>query len=223
MLKVRIDEGNSPQSTLLWDSAWQPQEGAADWRLFDSDEEQNQGGLRSKAALHTAIVLALFTDKRIDPEHPLRYLVAHDDPRGWWGDGSDVRSDLHETALGSLLWVFERSVLTESIRQWAEQIALEALAPLTAQGAAVRIEAQASANFEFNRLNLAVQVYGRDGARIYDQLFEDIWKQSVTSPEPLQFQPYAANSEPPSSLTFLLGEDGEQLRGADGEFLLGES
>ena len=116
MLRVRIDEGNAPQPTLLWDSVWQPPEGVADWALADPDETQNLGGLRSKAALHSAVVLSLFTDKRIAEDHPLRYLVASDDPLGWWGYGSDVRADLHETELGSLLWVFERSVLTERIR-----------------------------------------------------------------------------------------------------------
>ena len=50
MLKVRIDEGNAPQPTLLWDSVWQPPEGVADWALADPDETQNLGGLRSKAA-----------------------------------------------------------------------------------------------------------------------------------------------------------------------------
>lgn len=201
MLRVRIDEGNEPQPTLLWDSVWRPPEGVADWALADADEAQNLGGLRSKAALHSAVVLALFTNKRIASDHPLRYLVAGDDPRGWWGDGSDVRDDLHESELGSLLWVFERSILTERIRQWAEQLSLEALAPLIKQGAAVRIEAQASADFAFNRLHLAIQIYARDGARIYDQRFEDIWKQSITSPAPLPFPRYArlaatAASEP---------------------------
>jgi phage gp46-like protein len=84
MLRVRIDEGNAPQPTLLWDSVWQPPEGVADWALADPDETQNLGGLRSKAALHSAVVLSLFTDKRIAEDHPLRYLVASDDPLGWW-------------------------------------------------------------------------------------------------------------------------------------------
>jgi phage gp46-like protein len=189
-LRVRIAEGLADQPMLLWDSIWQPQSGSADWAIADGDEPQNRGGLRAKAALHTAVVLSLFTDKRIADDHPLRYLVAGDDPRGWWGDGADVRADLHETELGSLLWVFERSVLTEEIRRWAEAIALEALTPLIAQGLAVRIEAQASAEFAMNRLDLAVQIYGRDGARLYDQRFADVWAQSITSPPPLPFPQY---------------------------------
>lgn len=177
-LRVRIGEGDTAQPILIWDSVWQPTLGFADWALAGSDEPQNRGGLRSKAALHTAIVHLLFTDRRIPDNHPLKYLVADGDPRGWWGDGVDVRADLFETDLGSLLWVFERSILTEEIRRWVEAIALEALAPLIRQGAAQRIEAQAYAEQAFNRCDLSVQVYGRDGMKGYDHRFEDIWRQT---------------------------------------------
>lgn len=190
MLRVRIGESDKPQANLLWDSQWQPPEGAADWALSTSAEPNNRGGLRATAALHTSVVLCLFTDKRIPDDHPLMWLVEHGDQRGWWGDGEDVRSDVNETALGSLLWIFERSTLTEEIRRWVEVIALEALAPLIAQGAAVRIDAQALAEFAFDRLDLFVQIYGRDGEKIYSERFADIWKQSITSPAPLPFPSY---------------------------------
>lgn len=115
-LRVRIGEGDRQQPALLWDSVWSPLNGDADWAIADATETQNRGGLRAQAALHTAIVLALFTDRRIPDQHPLRKYVAGDDPRGWWGNGADVRADLGEEELGSLLWVFERAVLTEAIR-----------------------------------------------------------------------------------------------------------
>jgi phage gp46-like protein len=187
MLRVRISEGETPQANLLWDSQWHPPYGVADFALAVADEPQNRGGLRAKAALHTAIVLALFTDRRIPADHPLRYLVEGGDPRGWWGDGVDVRTELAETEMGSLLWVFERAPLTEAIRRWVEAIALDALAPLITQGAAVRIEAQATAEFAMDRLDLSIQVYGRDGSKSYDIRFDDIWRQTATSPKPLPF------------------------------------
>jgi len=189
-LRVRINEGGGAQPILLWDSVWAPWRGAADWAIAGSDEAQNLGGLQSKAALHTAVIISLFTDKRIPADHPLRYLVLDGDPRGWWGDGADIHPELGETDMGSLLWVFERAPLTEDIRRWVEAIALDALAPLIFQGVATKIEAQATAEFAADRCDLAIQIYGRDGSQLYNYRFDDIWKQSVTSPSP---QPFPQN------------------------------
>lgn len=186
-LRVRIGEGAEAQPILLWDSIWAPWQGQADWAIAGADETQNRGGLRAVAALHTAVIIALFTDRRIADDHPLRHLVQDGDPRGWFGDGEDIRGELGETGMGSLLWVFERSILTEEIRRWVEAVALEALAPLIFQGAAARIEAQAVSHPAFNRCDLAIQIYGRDGSRTYDYRFDDIWQQAATSPGPAPF------------------------------------
>jgi phage gp46-like protein len=186
-LRVRIDEGEQPQPTLFWDSRWEPWRGQADWAMAGADEPQNRGGLSAKAALHTAVVLSLFTDKRISKDHPLFYLVEDGDPRGWFGDGVDVRADLHEDEMGSLLWVFERAHLNETIRRWVENVTYEALVPLINQGAAVRVDVQAEAQFAINRVNLGVQIYGRDGSKMYDYKFEDIWAQTANAPKPAPF------------------------------------
>jgi phage gp46-like protein len=191
VFRVRIGEGAEAQPNLLWDSVWSPPDGVADWQLADADEAQNRGGLRAKTALHTAVILCLFTDRRLPENHPLAYLVAEDaDPRGWFGDGEDVRDDQSETEMGSLLWIFERSILTAEIGRWVEAIALEALQPLIAQNAAARIEAKASVQSAVNRCDLAVQIYGKDGSRIYDFRFEDIWRQTATAPAPRPFPDY---------------------------------
>jgi phage gp46-like protein len=194
-LRVRIEEGADPQPILLWDSVWFPGEGQADWAIAGAGEPFNAGGLQSKAALHTAVVLALFTDRRIPDDHPLRKYVG-DDQRGWFGDGEDIREELGESDLGSLLWVFERTILTEETRKWVEAVALEALAPLIFQRAVVRIEAKAVAEFAFNRLDLFIELYGRDGAQVYAQRFENIWQQSVTSPSPKPFPPFGSQLRP---------------------------
>jgi phage gp46-like protein len=188
-VRIRINEGSDKQPILLWDSIWSPADGFADWAIADADETQNRGGLRSKAALHTAVCIQLFTDKRIPVDHPLRYLVAGDDPRGWWGDGVDVQAGLSETELGSLWWVFERAPLTEDIRRWVEALAIDALAPLIKQGLAVRIEADAYAEKALNRCDCLIRIYGRDGTQTYSHRFDDIWKQSLTSPPSPTFPP----------------------------------
>lgn len=176
---IRVAEGCAADSNVLWDSVWLPELGYADWALADPDETANRGGLRAKAAIETAVVLALFTDRRVEPEHPLFYLC-DGDPRGWWGDGIDVRADLNEAPLGSLLWLLERAPLTIrglSAGRWAEQFALEALAPLIAQGAAARIDVSASVNELQGRLELTVNLFGRDGLKVYDRKFDVLWNQ----------------------------------------------
>ena len=160
-LRTRINEGAEKQIELFWDTVWDPWRGGGDWAIAGSTETGNIGGLQATQAIATAVTLLLFTDKRIPDNHPLRkYLAIDADPRGWFGDGEDIREDLHEGELGSLLWVFERAILTDEIGLWVEAVAIEALAPLIAQGVAARIEAQAEVHSAVNRCNLLVQIYG---------------------------------------------------------------
>jgi phage gp46-like protein len=178
-ITIRAAEGCAPDSNALWDSVWDAERGQADWAMAEADEAQNHGGLRAKAAIETAVVLALFTDKRVPAEHPLAYL-ADGDNRGYWGDGIDVRTDLGERELGSLLWLLERAPMTIagiSAATWAEQFANEALATLIDQGVCVRIDIAATANEIGGRVELSVDLYGRDGAKIYDRNFDVLWNQ----------------------------------------------
>lgn len=173
----RLNEGGDAIPIQLWDSVWNPQAGQADWALAGADEVKNRGGLQATAALHTAVVLALFSDVRCPEDHPLFYL-ADGDPRGWWGDGIDVRADLGEAPLGSLLWLLERAPLTsEIVSRWAPTFAQEALAPLLQQRAATRLEVETVGNELESRLEITVRLYGRDGARIFDERFAAVWQQ----------------------------------------------
>ena len=174
---IRTAEGQEAQPFLLWDSVWDGATHQADWALADGDA-LNVGGLRACSALETAVVLALFTDRRVRDDHPLRK-YADADPRGWWGDGVDVRADLGEEPLGSLLWLLERAALTEDVPRWAKAMAEEALMPLLRQGAASRIDVEASARAPDNRLDLMVRLYGADGQKIYDRRFEIVWSQML--------------------------------------------
>lgn len=178
-ITIRADEGCDPDPFLLPDSRWSPLDGGADFRLAKASDPFNAGGLSATHAIETAVTLALFTDKRMPADHPLTPFI-DGDPRGWWGDAIDVRADLGETDLGSLLWVFERAPLTMagiSAARWAERLAQEALAPLIDQGVAVRVDAQASVDEIANRMELLVQLYGRAGDLVYSQKFELLWTQ----------------------------------------------
>lgn len=176
---IRENEGCAPDPSLLWDSQWFPTEGIADWRMAGNTQPLNVGGLIAIAGLATATFLCLFTDLRCPAGHPLAYL-ADGDPRGWWGDGVDVRADLGEAPLGSLLWLLERApmvALGTPITTWAQQFATEALAPLLAQGAVVKIVVNATADQAAGRLCLDVQMFGENGTQVYNAQFELLWQQ----------------------------------------------
>jgi phage gp46-like protein len=176
---IRVAEGCDADSNLLWDSVWDDVQGFADWAAADLDETMNRGGLRSKAAIGTAVILCMFTDKRVDPDHPLFYL-ADGDVRGYFGDGIDVRTDLNEGPLGSLLWLLERAPMTIAgvpVTTWAEQFTNEALQTLLDQGVCVRIDVTATAYAIEGRLEIVVALYRRDGLKIYDRKFDVLWNQ----------------------------------------------
>ncbi len=175
--RIRINEGSDPQPQLLWDSVWNVAAGFADWAVASATEIYNRGGLRARATLSTAIVLQLFTDRRLPADHPLRKYVDDDDLRGWWGDGVDVRVDLHEDELGSWLWALSRAPLNEDTRRWTETLALSALQTLVDQGIAARITTQAIMEPAIGRMDLLVRVYRSDGSLAADRRFDDIWNQ----------------------------------------------
>lgn len=180
---LRANEGCLPDPYLLWDSRWFPTDGVADWRLA-AGEPLNVGGLASQQGIETAAVLCLFTDLRCPASHPLAYL-ADGDPRGWWGDGVDVRDDLGEAPLGSLLWLLERAPMNVSgtpIARWAEQFARDALAVLIDQGAVVRVDASAVANEPMGRVELTIGLFGKDGTAVFQLRFDLLWRQVASIP-----------------------------------------
>lgn len=173
-VSIRVDEACDAPRQLPWDTVMDPKAGVGDWSLASVSEKGNRGGLKATAALATAVELALFTDKRCPDDHPLRRF-ADNDPRGWWGDAVDVRADLGEQELGSLLWLLERSVATEETARWARAFAADALAPLKAQGAVAKIDVQSE--LADNRINLAVLLYARDGAIVFNRKYDLLWQQ----------------------------------------------
>lgn len=168
-IRIRIGEDAAADPWLPWDTVWSPAQQAGDWM-------QAGAGLAAERGLATAVVLALFTDRRCPKDHPLARW-ADGDPRGWWGDGVDVRDDLSERELGSLLWLLERATVSAETARWAEALAAEALMPLKAQGAVARIGVTAEARPADNRLDLLVQLYDRDGTTLYDRKFDLLWRQ----------------------------------------------
>lgn len=180
-LLIRTADGCDVDPFLLWDTIFDNALGFGDWGLAERDEPLNAGGLRAKDGLHTAVVLALFTNRRVDQAHPC-FDLCDGNPGGYWGDAVDMRADLGEEPLGSLLWLLERAPMTfagVSVEMWAEQFAIEALMPLKTCGAVARIEVGATANAAAGRLELIVRLFGRDGLVAFDGRFETLWNQVV--------------------------------------------
>jgi phage gp46-like protein len=179
--QIRASEGCKEQPILVWDTVWDELTGYGDWAYAPASEAYNNGGLQAEAALQSAVILCLFTDRRCPEGHPLSYLVENDDPRGWWGDAVDVRADMGEAPMGSLLWLLARAQATPDIALWAQTFALEALAPLIGQQAVARVDAQAVLVAP-SRINLFVQLYGRDGQSVYARRFDDLWREAISGP-----------------------------------------
>ena len=96
--------------------------------------------------------------------------------------------------MGSLLWLLERSIVTEQTRRYAETFASEALQPLIDAGACVRVDAAATILQMQNGLTLSISLYGRNGQKIYNRQYEMVWRQalgeSLSWPQASQSLPY---------------------------------
>lgn len=188
LIRFRDAEACEPEVHLLWDTVWvqrlDASGGYGDWIIAGSkDAAESRGGLRSSAALHTATLLQLFTDRRLpdDRENPSRDA----DPRGWWGNAVRL-DDEPEAELGSLLWTLERAPLTDHLAREARDIVEDAMAVLAAQDAVARTDVETSIDRRQSALLIEVRHYSHAGERIYDQRFGVLWQQ-VTSPARMNY------------------------------------
>jgi phage gp46-like protein len=153
---------------LLWDTVWDGFIG--DWAPASPNEPSNNGGLRARAPLQTAVLLCLMSDRRAGPNDFIP--DGSGDPRGWPGDGIDPSI----APLGSRLWQLRRRELTAEIADLAAIYAREALQTLVDQGAAASVEASANAVLDAGRLELSVSLFRQDGALAAAMNFWVLWK-----------------------------------------------
>jgi phage gp46-like protein len=145
--------------------------GVGDLVLNALSHDTQPGDFRAEQGLRSQVIICLGTDRRVDPSE----LRSGDENRGWVGDSFDMAQG--ETPLGSKLWLLRRSALYPGIETLAETYAREALQPLLAQKAVVRVDVTATASNEQNRLDLDVKLYGRDGATVFAEKFGLLWRQ----------------------------------------------
>jgi len=179
-IRYRDAEGCDPEPLLAWDTVWVQRLDAAggygDWMLAGpGDQPESLGGLRAEAALHTATLLQLFTDRRAEESD----ILPNDDGnrRGWWGDS--IRLDGEpDHPLGSRLWLLARGRLDERTRRLAEDYAIESLDVLRTQGAVAATEVTATIDRTRDAILISVAHYGIDGSRVYQQQFGVVWTQA---------------------------------------------
>ena len=138
------------------------------------------GGLRASQQLATAVLICLMTDVRVEPEE----LRDGDVNKGWPGDGFDLRDS--ETALGSRLWLLRRRTVNDTdVPRLAEDYSRDALQTLVDQEVCARVEVTALAEPARNRLDLDIELFGRDGGRVFNQRFGVLWEQLNGVSKPL--------------------------------------
>lgn len=169
-----VREGTLAPLSGYWDTIWSAEFSEGDWALADPDGSLGlRGGLKADAGLGTAIILALFTDKRA----PESARLDDGDRRGWFGDRIDVRADLGETDLGSWIWLYERSALTDDLPQLIQDAAVEALEPIRLQGAVARFDIVVEMFRPEERIDLEVDAFSQDGTQVFSQRFALLWDQ----------------------------------------------
>ena len=154
---------------VLWDGQ------SGDFYLSKVPEDGGPGGFVAANPIASAVVMLLFSDAR--PAPALGGKQPTGDPRGWPGDGFDVRKDKGEAPLGSTLWRYRRSMVTDDVARAIGLAAELALRPLKTQGLAERIEAIATAQPNAERVKLTVGVYAGEKA-LYVQSFDTLWRRA---------------------------------------------
>lgn len=98
------------------------------------------GQLQRDGGLETAVIISLFTDRRVTDE---QLPELEEGKRGWWGD---LLSDIDGDQIGSRLWTLERRKRTSETLRLFEDYAREALNWLVEDGIAESVTVEAEYN-----------------------------------------------------------------------------
>lgn len=121
---------------------------------FQFDLELGDSDIASESALETAVIISLFTDKRVNDE------------RGFFGDS------LESEPWGSKIWTLQREKLTDQTKKKLEDYAKESLQWLIDDKIAKKITVE-SEIVKPARINLLVKIYKGDS--VSDHRFDNIW------------------------------------------------
>ena len=169
MLKVFSTNAQGEQAYRAPDIPWDGVKG--DLAINPLTHPTAPGDFRAEQGLATQVLICLMTDRAADPSE----LPEGVENRGWPGDAFDLEAG--ETPLGSKLWLLRRQSLYAGIEIKAEAYIREALQPLIDQKAIVSVDVAVTVDRTQNRMDYAIALYGRDGKRIHDQKFTQLWDQ----------------------------------------------
>jgi len=186
-IRFRDAEACEPAAqTFIWDTVWinginseSVIGGYGDWILAGPGDPTGQlGGFRARMQLATAVVLQLFSDRRL-PEELTAPGDARDDPRGWWGNSLRLDGE-PDAEMGSLLWTLEREPLTQATADLARVYCEQALEVITNQGAVGRFEVETSVDIARGFLGIEVRAYDHVGNPALAEVYEVLWQQMAT-------------------------------------------
>lgn len=124
--------------------------------------------LAADDGLETAVILSLFSDARALDDDKLP--AGQSDRRGWWGDAwAEQQGD----RFGSRLWLLRPAKQLQQSLNLARDYAEEALAWLTADGVASRVEVETFIPRD-EVMGMIVRIFRPDGS-ITPIRFETLW------------------------------------------------
>lgn len=136
-------------------------ESGFDIALKNNDLEVDEG-------LETAIIISLFTDRRVSAEE---LSAGQTDRRGWWADAVNEDGDL----IGSKLWLLQREKITAEMLIRAREYCEEALKWLVDDGIAEKVFVQVK-RIALQSVGIAIQIKrpSESKSRKYDFIWRSI-------------------------------------------------
>lgn len=141
---------------------WNSTDLTADIAVEANDVARDEG-------LETAVLLSLFLDRRAEERDPLP--DEQTDWRGWWADALPV---VDGDRIGSRLWLLARAKQTTETLSRAQEYAAEALAWLTEDLVAEKVEVSASYP-RGGMLGLTVSIYRPGQTNPIRYRYDAIW------------------------------------------------
>jgi phage gp46-like protein len=138
--------------------------------LLEGDMNYLNGDLVREQGLKTAVMISLFTDRRASKNDKLDI---ENDKRGWWGDLAPDTGD----RIGSKLWQYERSKVTNETMLKVKQTIEECLKWMIEDSVAKKIEVTVEKFGDVGnyRMGVTIKIYKSiDGVESIK--FDDLWR-----------------------------------------------